>query len=158
MARRPTLLERQKVITAVIAMWFQLMQQYMLLLSKLVVAIAMLESNTRAEPIRLSQKRTRQQATDDYLAGIKEQMEKFQDNIATTASHIERLANTWCLPEDIASKRQYLVDEVKRLEGITYSQSLKAIRLLMKDPADLETFFLMPTDEMKVDFILSMLE
>ncbi|CAN1765580.1 hypothetical protein LINPERHAP1_LOCUS9674 [Linum perenne] len=54
MARRPTLLERQKVITAVIAMWFQLMQQYMLLLSKLVVAIAMLESNTRAEPIRLS--------------------------------------------------------------------------------------------------------
>ncbi|CAN1837460.1 hypothetical protein LINPERHAP1_LOCUS35111 [Linum perenne] len=105
-----------------------------------------------------SQKRTRQQATDDYLAGIKEQMEKFQDNIATTASHIERLANTWCLPEDIASKRQYLVDEVKCLEGITYSQSLKAIRLLMKDPADLESFFLMSIDEMKVDFILSMLE
>ncbi|CAN1837551.1 hypothetical protein LINPERHAP1_LOCUS35136 [Linum perenne] len=104
------------------------------------------------------QKRTRQQATDEVLASIKVQMERFQDSITTTTGHIERLTNTWCLPVDIASRREYIVDEVKRLEGITYAQSLKAIRMLMKDQADLETFFKMPSDVMKVDFILSMLE
>ncbi|CAN1837556.1 hypothetical protein LINPERHAP1_LOCUS35136 [Linum perenne] len=158
MARRPTLRERQKVITSVIAMWFQLMQEYMILLSKLAVAIARIESTRRVDPMQSGQKRTRQQATDEVLASIKVQMERFQDSITTTTGHIERLTNTWCLPVDIASRREYIVDEVKRLEGITYAQSLKAIRMLMKDQADLETFFKMPSDVMKVDFILSMLE
>ncbi|CAN1332297.1 hypothetical protein LINPERPRIM_LOCUS35665 [Linum perenne] len=50
MARRPTLRERQKVIASVIAMWFQLMQQYMILLSKLAVAQTLLQSHRRADP------------------------------------------------------------------------------------------------------------
>ncbi|CAN1315835.1 hypothetical protein LINPERPRIM_LOCUS29845 [Linum perenne] len=104
------------------------------------------------------QKRSRQQATEDYLASIKEQMEKFQETITTATTNIERLTNTWCLPVDVANRRVYIMDEVKRLEGISYSQSLKAIRMLMKEPSDLETFCKMPTDDMKVDFILSMLE
>ncbi|CAN1173346.1 hypothetical protein LINPERHAP2_LOCUS30616 [Linum perenne] len=104
------------------------------------------------------QKRSRQQATEDYLASIKEQMEKFQETITTATTNIERLTNTWCLPVDVANRREYIIDEVKRLEGISYSQSLKAIRMLMKEPSDLETFCKMPTDDMKVDFILSMLE
>ncbi|CAN1120464.1 hypothetical protein LINPERHAP2_LOCUS210 [Linum perenne] len=54
MARRPTRRERQQVIATVIAMWFQLMQQYMLLLSKLAVAIAMLESSRRANPVQIT--------------------------------------------------------------------------------------------------------
>ncbi|CAN1172025.1 hypothetical protein LINPERPRIM_LOCUS30991 [Linum perenne] len=104
------------------------------------------------------QKRSRQQASDDYLVAIKDQMEKFQERITTTTSNIERLTNTWCLPVDVASRRDCIMDEVRHLEGITYSQSLKAIRMLMKDQSDLETFFKMPTNEMKVDFILSLLE
>ncbi|CAN1152981.1 hypothetical protein LINPERHAP2_LOCUS19093 [Linum perenne] len=104
------------------------------------------------------QKRSRQQATEDYLASIKEQMEKFQETITTATTNIERLTNTWCLPVDVANRREYIMDEVKRLEGISYSQSLKAICMLMKEPSDLETFCKMPTDDMKVDFILSMLE
>ncbi|CAN1154240.1 Putative nuclease HARBI1, partial [Linum perenne] len=103
-------------------------------------------------------KRSRQSMTDDYLCALKDQMGKFQESITNTASNIERLTNSWCLPEDVISRRESLVDEVNRLDGITYKQSLKAIRMLMKDPADLETFFKMPSDEMKVDFILSMLE
>ncbi|CAN1167456.1 hypothetical protein LINPERHAP2_LOCUS27254 [Linum perenne] len=112
----------------------------------------------KPEKATSGQKRSRQQATEDYLGAIKDQMEKVQESITSTASNIERLTNTWCLPVDVANHREYIVDEVKRLEGITYSQSLKAIRMLMKDQADLETFCKMPTDEMKVDFILSMLE
>ncbi|CAN1154242.1 Putative nuclease HARBI1 [Linum perenne] len=54
MARRPTRRERQQVIATVIAMWFELMQQYMLLLSKLAVAIAMLESSRRANPVQIT--------------------------------------------------------------------------------------------------------
>ncbi|CAN1154073.1 hypothetical protein LINPERHAP2_LOCUS19810 [Linum perenne] len=50
MARRPSLRERQQVIASVIAMWFELMQQYMVLLSKLAVAQSLLESNRRADP------------------------------------------------------------------------------------------------------------
>ncbi|CAN1798612.1 hypothetical protein LINPERHAP1_LOCUS21794 [Linum perenne] len=103
-------------------------------------------------------KRSRQAMTDDYLCALKDQMGKLQDSISTTTSNIERLTNTWCLPDDVVSRRECLVDEVNRLDGISYQQSLKAIRMLMKDPADLETFFKMPSDRMKVDFILSMLE
>ncbi|CAN1234363.1 hypothetical protein LINPERPRIM_LOCUS4196 [Linum perenne] len=158
MARRPTRRERQQVIATVIAMWFELMQQYMLLLSKLAVAIAMLESSRRKDKSTSGSKRSRQSMTDDYLCALKDQMGKFQESITNTASNIERLTNSWCLPEDVISRRESLVDEVNRLDGITYKQSLKAIRMLMKDPADLETFFKMPSDEMKVDFILSMLE
>ncbi|CAN1173345.1 Putative nuclease HARBI1 [Linum perenne] len=54
MARRPTLRERQKVITTVIAMWLQLMQEYMVLLSKLAVAHVMIENNRRANPMQLT--------------------------------------------------------------------------------------------------------
>ncbi|CAN1147984.1 hypothetical protein LINPERPRIM_LOCUS37820 [Linum perenne] len=158
MARRPTTRERQKVIATVIAMWFQLMQHYMLLLSKLGVAIAMLESSRRKDKSTSGSKRSRQAMTDDYLCALKDQMGKLQDSISTTTSNIERLTNTWCLPDDVVSRRECLVDEVNRLDGISYQQSLKAIRMLMKDPADLETFFKMPSDRMKVDFILSMLE
>ncbi|CAN1331917.1 hypothetical protein LINPERPRIM_LOCUS35522, partial [Linum perenne] len=50
MARRPSLRERQQVIASVIAMWFELMQQYMVLLSKLAVAQSLLESNRMADP------------------------------------------------------------------------------------------------------------
>ncbi|CAN1332300.1 hypothetical protein LINPERPRIM_LOCUS35665 [Linum perenne] len=158
MARRPTLRERQKVIASVIAMWFQLMQQYMILLSKLAVAQTLLQSHRRADPTFLGTKRSRQQTTDNYLAAIHEQMETFQATIERTTTNIERLTNNWCLPEDVASRRKFLVDEIKRLPGITYRQSLQAIRILMKDPADLETFCMLPSDEMKEDFIHTMLE
>ncbi|CAN1187904.1 hypothetical protein LINPERHAP1_LOCUS28085 [Linum perenne] len=50
MARRPTLRERQQVIASVIAMWFEMMQQYMILLSKLAVAQTLLASNHMADP------------------------------------------------------------------------------------------------------------
>ncbi|CAN1762626.1 hypothetical protein LINPERHAP1_LOCUS8459, partial [Linum perenne] len=115
-------------------------------------------STEKKDKTTSGQKRSRQQATEEYLAGIKDQMERVQDNITTTSGNIERLTNTWCLPVDIANRREYIIDEVNRLDGITYAQSLKAIRMLMKDQSNLETFFRMPTDEMKVDFILSMLE
>ncbi|CAN1162241.1 hypothetical protein LINPERPRIM_LOCUS1279 [Linum perenne] len=103
-------------------------------------------------------KRPRQQATENYLAAINEQMASFQESIARTTSNIERLTNNWCMPEDVASRRQFLVDEINRLPGISYRQGLKAIRILMKDPADWETFCMLPTDEMKEDFILTILE
>ncbi|CAN1279475.1 hypothetical protein LINPERPRIM_LOCUS17044 [Linum perenne] len=158
MARRPSLRERQQVIASVIAMWFELMQQYMVLLSKLAVAQSLLESNRRTDPTTIGSKRSRQQATENYLAAINEQMASFQESIARTTSNIERLTNNWCMPEDVASRRQFLVDEINRLPGISYRQGLKAIRLLMKDPADWETFCMLTTDEMKEDFILTVLE
>ncbi|CAN1162242.1 hypothetical protein LINPERPRIM_LOCUS1279 [Linum perenne] len=139
-------------------MWFELMQQYMVLLSKLAVAQSLLESNRRADPTTIGSKRPRQQATENYLAAINEQMASFQESIARTTSNIERLTNNWCMPEDVASRRQFLVDEINRLPGISYRQGLKAIRILMKDPADWETFCMLPTDEMKEDFILTILE
>ncbi|CAN1172822.1 hypothetical protein LINPERHAP2_LOCUS30316 [Linum perenne] len=103
-------------------------------------------------------KRSRNQMTDDYLAGINAQMEIFQETIARTTANIERLTNNWCLPEDVASRRALLVEEIERLPGISYRQGLLAIRILMKDPADMETFCMLPSDEMKADFILTMLE
>ncbi|CAN1764959.1 hypothetical protein LINPERHAP1_LOCUS9479 [Linum perenne] len=102
-------------------------------------------------------KRSRQQATENYLTSINEQMASFQESIARTTSNIERLTNNWCMPEDVASRRKFLVDEINRLPGISYQQGLKAIRILMKDPADWETFCMLPTDKMKEDFILSVL-
>ncbi|CAN1847466.1 hypothetical protein LINPERHAP1_LOCUS38552 [Linum perenne] len=103
-------------------------------------------------------KRSRQQATENYLAAINEQMASFQKSIARTTSNIERLTNNWCMPEYVTSRRQFLVDEINRLTGISYRHGLKAIRILMKDPADWETFCMLPTDEMKEDFILTVLE
>ncbi|CAN1762348.1 hypothetical protein LINPERHAP1_LOCUS8321 [Linum perenne] len=103
-------------------------------------------------------KRSRQQTTDNYLAAIHEQMETFQASIDKTTTNIERLTNNWCLPVDVASRRELLVDEMKKLPGISYRQSLKAIRILMKDPTDLETFCMLPTDKMKEDFIHTVLE
>ncbi|CAN1762338.1 hypothetical protein LINPERHAP1_LOCUS8321 [Linum perenne] len=158
MARRPTLRERQQVIASVIAMWFQLMQQYMTLLSKLAVAQTLLQSNHKGKGTSSGTKRSRQQTTDNYLAAIHEQMETFQASIDKTTTNIERLTNNWCLPVDVASRRELLVDEMKKLPGISYRQSLKAIRILMKDPTDLETFCMLPTDKMKEDFIHTVLE
>ncbi|CAN1798637.1 hypothetical protein LINPERHAP1_LOCUS21809 [Linum perenne] len=103
-------------------------------------------------------KRSRQQVTENYLAAINEQMASFQKSIARTTSNIERLTNNWCMPEYVTSRRQFLVDEINRLTGISYRHGLKAIRILMKDPADWETFCMLPTDEMKEDFILTVLE
>ncbi|CAN1848392.1 hypothetical protein LINPERHAP1_LOCUS38913 [Linum perenne] len=103
-------------------------------------------------------KRSRQQAIENYLAAINEQMASFQESIARTTSNIERLTNNWCMPEDVANGRKFLVDEINRLPGISYRQGLKAIGILMKDPADWETFCMLPTDEMKEDFILTVLE
>ncbi|CAN1224736.1 Putative nuclease HARBI1 [Linum perenne] len=103
-------------------------------------------------------KRSRNQMTDDYLAGINAQMEIFQETIARTTANIERLTNNWCLPEDVASRRALLVEEIERLPGISYRQGLLAIRIMMKDHADMETFCMLPSDEMKADFILTILE
>ncbi|CAN1347485.1 hypothetical protein LINPERPRIM_LOCUS41133 [Linum perenne] len=116
------------------------------------------ESTDKGKGTSSDTKRSRQQTTDNYLAAIHEQMETFQATIEGTTTNIERLTNNWCLPEDVASRRKFLVDEIKRLPGITYRQSLQAIRILMKDPADLETFCMLPSDEMKEDFIHTMLE
>ncbi|CAN1175282.1 hypothetical protein LINPERPRIM_LOCUS30751 [Linum perenne] len=96
--------------------------------------------------------------TEDYLAAINDQMGTFGENIARTSANIERLTDNWCMPVDVASRRAYLVDEIKRLPGISYRQSLLAIRILMKDNADWETFCMLPTDAMKADFILTILE
>ncbi|CAN1774785.1 hypothetical protein LINPERHAP1_LOCUS13089 [Linum perenne] len=101
---------------------------------------------------------SRQQMTEDYLAAINDQMGTFGENIARTSANIERLTDNWCMPVDVASRRAYLVDEIKRLPGISYRQSLLAIRILMKDNADWETFCMLPTDAMKADFILTILE
>ncbi|CAN1341499.1 hypothetical protein LINPERPRIM_LOCUS39188, partial [Linum perenne] len=76
----------------------------------------------------------------------------------TAFTNIERLTNNWCMPEDVASRRAYMMDEIKRLPGISYRQGLLAMRIFMKDPADWETFCMLPTDETKVDFILTILE
>ncbi|CAN1334595.1 hypothetical protein LINPERPRIM_LOCUS36457 [Linum perenne] len=96
--------------------------------------------------------------TKDYLASINEQMGTLQESIARTTTNIERLTNNWCMPVDVASRREYLVDEIKRLPGISYHQSMLAMRILMKDPTDWETFYMLPTDEMKADFILQISE
>ncbi|CAN1756716.1 Putative nuclease HARBI1 [Linum perenne] len=92
------------------------------------------------------------------LDGINAQMEIFQETIARTTANIERLTNNWCLPEDVASRRALLVEEIERLPGISYRQGLLAIRIMMKDHADMETFCMLPSDEMKADFILTILE
>ncbi|CAN1852274.1 hypothetical protein LINPERHAP1_LOCUS40587 [Linum perenne] len=116
------------------------------------------ESTDKGKGTSSGTKRSRQQTTDNYLAAIHEQMVTFQATIERTTTNIERLTNNWCLPEDVASRRKFLVDEIKRLPGITYRQSLQAIRILMKDLADLETFCMLPSDEMKEYFIHTMLE
>ncbi|CAN1317839.1 hypothetical protein LINPERPRIM_LOCUS30581 [Linum perenne] len=103
-------------------------------------------------------KRSRAQVTEEYLASINENMVSFQEHIARTTTNIERLTNNWCMPEDVASRRAYMMDEIKRLPGISYRQGLLAMRILMKDPADWETFCMLPTDETKADFILTILE
>ncbi|CAN1777116.1 hypothetical protein LINPERHAP1_LOCUS13915 [Linum perenne] len=104
------------------------------------------------------QKRTRQQATDDYLDAIETHMGNFSESITRTTDNIERLTNTWCLPAHVSDRRGFLFEELNKLPNISYSQCLKAVRILMKDPADLETFCSMPTDQMKEDFVCSILE
>ncbi|CAN1168240.1 hypothetical protein LINPERPRIM_LOCUS19106 [Linum perenne] len=116
------------------------------------------ESTDKGKGTSSGTKRSRQQTTDNYLAAIHEQMESFQATIERTTTNIERLTNNWCLPEDVANRREFLVDEIKKLPGITYRQSLQAIRILMKDPTDLETFCMLPSDQMKEDFIHTILE
>ncbi|CAN1786395.1 hypothetical protein LINPERHAP1_LOCUS17224 [Linum perenne] len=103
-------------------------------------------------------KRSRAQVTEDYLASINENMVSLQESIVRAPTKIERLTNNWCMPEDVASRRAYMMDEIKRLLGISYRQGLLAMRILMKDPADWETFCMLPTDETKADFILTILE
>ncbi|CAN1135809.1 hypothetical protein LINPERHAP2_LOCUS9077 [Linum perenne] len=103
-------------------------------------------------------KRSRGQVTEEYLASINENMVSFQESIARTTTNIERLTNNWCMPEDVASRRAYMMDEIKGLPGISYRQGLLAMRIFMKDPADWETFCMLPTNETKVDFILTILE
>ncbi|CAN1122191.1 hypothetical protein LINPERPRIM_LOCUS2629 [Linum perenne] len=116
------------------------------------------ESTDKGKGTSSGTKRSRQRTTDNYLAAIHEQMESFQATIERTTTNIERLTNNWCLPEDVANRREFLVDEIKKLPGITYRQSLQAIQILMKDPTDLETFCMLPSDQMNEDFIHTMLE
>ncbi|CAN0887113.1 hypothetical protein LINGRAHAP2_LOCUS15535 [Linum grandiflorum] len=103
-------------------------------------------------------KRTRAKATDEYLNALQTQMESMTGTLTTTSTQIVRLANNMCLPDDIATKRSRVIDEITRLPGISYGQRLKAHRIFMKEPSDLEAFFQLPDDQMKEDFILSILE
>ncbi|CAN0884607.1 hypothetical protein LINGRAHAP2_LOCUS14895 [Linum grandiflorum] len=86
-------------------------------------------------------KRTRAKATDEYLNAIQVQMESMTGTLVTASTQIVRLANNICLPDDIAVKRTRVIEEITRLPGITYAQRLKAHRIFMKEPGDLEAFF-----------------
>ncbi|CAN0879926.1 hypothetical protein LINGRAHAP2_LOCUS13373 [Linum grandiflorum] len=103
-------------------------------------------------------KRNRARATEDYLNAIRVHMGSMIGTLTTTSVQIVRVANNLCLLDDIATKRSRVIDELTTLPGISYAQHLKAHRILMKEPGDLEAFFQLPNDQMKADFILSILE
>ncbi|CAN0907274.1 hypothetical protein LINGRAHAP2_LOCUS24712 [Linum grandiflorum] len=82
-------------------------------------------------------KRTRAKTTYDYMNAIQVHMGVMTGTLTTTMAQIVRLANNLCLPDDIATKRTRVIDELSRLPGISYAQRLKAHRIFMKEPGDL---------------------
>ncbi|CAN1141848.1 hypothetical protein LINPERPRIM_LOCUS25705 [Linum perenne] len=91
-------------------------------------------------------KRSRQLFSDEDRARIASSM-------VATSENIGKIADSYCIEGDVAVKRQSLYVELAKFEELTGSQRTRILRHLNRDDGDATTFFQLPTDEEKLEFI-----
>ena len=96
-------------------------------------------------------KRGRQQVQDDERAQL-------HANITITTENISRIATNYCFETELAMKRQVLYEELAKFTTLSLSQKTKALRHLNRDDGDAITYFQLPTDEERLEFVWTILE
>ncbi|CAN1156378.1 hypothetical protein LINPERHAP2_LOCUS20915 [Linum perenne] len=96
-------------------------------------------------------KRSRQQFIDEERAQIASAMSAASENFG-------RIATSYCIEGNLAVRRQTLYAELAKFPELTGNQRTRVLRHLNRDDGDATTFFQLPTDEEKLEFIWWILE
>ncbi|CAN1142271.1 hypothetical protein LINPERHAP2_LOCUS12993 [Linum perenne] len=96
-------------------------------------------------------KRSRQQFTNEDRAQIASAMSAASENFGKTAV-------SYCIEGNVAVRRQYLYAELANFPELTGNQRTRVMRHLNRDDGDATTFFQLPTDKEKLEFIWWILE
>ncbi|KAL5579399.1 hypothetical protein UlMin_011841 [Ulmus minor] len=112
------------------------------------------ESPTTTRSTQSSKRTKKRSQSGDALAEI---VKQFGSMYAAAGANIGRITNCFQHEDDSTKRRMKLFDELKKVDGLTNAEQVKAGELLVTNQATIDYIFTLD-DEFKLKFLLQMFE
>ncbi|CAL1412624.1 unnamed protein product [Linum trigynum] len=103
-----------------------------------------------------SNKKPRHERNEAFITAVTAEIGKLQPMMEQTATDVHRIANSFCMEDDLISRRRSLFEELSKVEGLTRNQVLKASIALVKDVSLADLYYQLPAED-QLSFLLELI-
>ncbi|CAI0474830.1 unnamed protein product [Linum tenue] len=103
-----------------------------------------------------SNKKPRHERNVAVITAVTAEIGKLQPVMEQTATDVHRIANSFCMEDDLIARRRSLFDELSKVEGLTRNQVLQAAMVLVKDVSLADLCYQLPTED-QLSFLLQLI-
>ncbi|CAL1353621.1 unnamed protein product [Linum trigynum] len=105
-----------------------------------------------------SNKRSRNSKDETSTSVVACEIAKLNPLMEKATMNIEKMANSFCLEDELTVRRGRLYEELSKVEGLTSEQCISAAMVLIKDDRIAQLYYQLPTEEEKFHFLLRIID
>ncbi|CAL1382787.1 unnamed protein product [Linum trigynum] len=101
-----------------------------------------------------SNKRSRNDKKESAGTIVASKISKLQPLMEKATINIEKMANSFCLEDELTIRRGHLYEELSKVKGLSSEQCISAAMLLIKDDRIAQLYYQLPIEDEKFHFLL----